>query len=178
MSTDTSPDTGVGMKRGPRAVAAGILFVAIPFAVGALGSLATIDNVNGWYALADKAFWTPPNWVFGPVWSVLYVLMGVAAWFVWREPNTRNRRIALGLFIAQLVLNAVWTPVFFAGFPLWGASAFWQGAIIIMVMDVLVLATMVAFSRIRLVAAVLLIPYWVWILYATTLNVYLAANNG
>lgn len=166
------------VKRGLRAVIAGILFVAIPFAVGALGSLATIDNVNGWYAVADKAFWTPPNWVFGPVWSVLYVLMGVAAWFVWREPNGKQRRLALGLFIAQLVLNAVWTPVFFAGFPLWGASAFWQGAVIIMVMDVLVLATMIAFSRVRVLAAVLLIPYWIWILYATTLNVYLAANNG
>lgn len=178
MNAELGADVSVDVKRGPRAVVGGILFVAIPFAVGALGSLATIDNVNGWYALADKAFWTPPNWVFGPVWSVLYVLMGVAAWFVWREPNTRPRRIALTLFIAQLVLNAVWTPVFFAGFPLWGASAFWEGAVIIMVMDLLVLATMAAFSRARLLAAVLLIPYWVWILYATTLNVYLAANNA
>ena len=168
---------GPGQRRGPRVVIALILFLLIPFAVGAFGSLTTVNNVDGWYAVADKAFWTPPNWVFGPVWSVLYILMGVAAWLVWRAPDQDGRRGALAVFVAQLVLNAVWTPVLFAGYPLWGASALWWGVGIIAAMDLLVLVTMVAFSAVRMTAAVLLIPYWVWILYATTLNVYLAANN-
>lgn len=164
------------MKR-KRSTLALVLFIAIPFVIGGLGSLATAGNVEGWYAQADKAFWTPPNWVFGPVWTLLYVLMGVSAWLVWRAADNRWRLPGLWLFIAQLALNAVWTPVFFAGFPLWGSPAFWQGAVIIMAMDVLVLLTMIAFSRVCMLAAVLLIPYWAWLLYATTLNIYLALNN-
>lgn len=154
-----------------------VLFLLIPFVVGGLGSLSTAGNVDGWYADANKAFWTPPNWVFGPVWTLLYVLMGVSAWLVWRESDSRWRKPGLALFIAQLALNAIWTPIFFSGFPLWGRAAFWQGAVIICVMDVLVLLTMLAFSRVRLLGAVLLIPYWAWLLYATTLNIYLAVNN-
>ena len=154
-----------------------VLFLLIPFVVGGLGSLSTAGNVEGWYAVANKAFWTPPNWVFGPVWTLLYVLMGISAWLVWREADSRWRRPGLALFIAQLVLNAIWTPIFFSGFPLWGRSAFWQGATIICIMDALVLLTMIAFSRVRMLGAVLLIPYWAWLLYASTLNIYLAVNN-
>ena len=150
-------------------VPAAVLFVLIPFVVGGLGSLSTAGNVDGWYKDADKAFWTPPNWVFAPVWSFLYLSMGIAAWLIWREADSRWRTISLRLFVSQLVLNAIWTPIFFSGYPLWGSSAFWQGAAIISFMDIVVLLTMIAFS--------LLLPYWSWLLYATTLNIYLALNN-
>jgi tryptophan-rich sensory protein len=164
--------------RGPgRSILALILFLLIAFAVAALGSLTTIQNVDGWYADAGKAPWTPPDAVFGPVWTVLYALMSVAAWLVWREPDSPRRRRALGAYVAQLVLNAVWTPVFFGLYPIAGAAALWVAFAIIVALDVVVLLTMLRFWRVRRLAAVLLIPYWAWVLYATTLNAAAAALN-
>lgn len=161
----------------PRSILALILFLGIAFGVAALGSIATFQNVQGWYAEADKAFWTPPNIVFGPVWTVLYTLMSVAAWLVWRRPASPARRRALGLYVVQLALNAVWTPVFFGLYPVIGITALWIALVIIVALDVMVLATMIWFWRVRRVAAVLLIPYWAWVLYATTLNAAIAIMN-
>jgi tryptophan-rich sensory protein len=162
---------------GPRSIVALVLFLAIAFGVAALGSIATFQNVEGWYAEADKAFWTPPNLVFGPVWTVLYTLMSVAAWLVWREPGSRERTRALAVYIAQLALNAIWTPVFFGLYPVTGVTALWFALAIILALDVMVLVTMLRFWPVRRAAAVLLIPYWAWVLYATTLNAALAIMN-
>jgi len=158
-----------------------VAFLAISYAVAALGSIATITHVDGWYADAEKAFWNPPNELFGPAWSVFYTLMAIAAWLVWRAPRREGSTIArsevrrpLTLYVAQLVLNAVWTPVFFGLYPLVGVSALWVALAIIIAMDVLVLLTMIAFWRVRRAAAVLLVPYWAWILFATTLNAAIA----
>jgi benzodiazapine receptor len=164
--------------RGIHSAVALVLFLAISFAVAGLGTLATIQNVDGWYADADRAFWTPANQVFGPVWTVLYTLMSVAAWLVWRQPVSAERRRALGVYVGQLVLNALWTPVFFGLFPFIGAPALWIAMVIIVALDVMVLVTMLRFWPVRRVAAVLLIPYWAWVLYASTLNFYLALHNG
>jgi tryptophan-rich sensory protein len=161
----------------PRSILALILFLGIAFGVAALGSIATFQNVQGWYAEADKAFWTPPNIVFGPVWTVLYTLMSVAAWLVWRRPASPARSRALGLYVVQLALNAVWTPVFFGLYPVIGITALWIALVIIVALDVMVLATMIWFWRVRRIAAVLLIPYWAWVLYATTLNAAIAIMN-
>lgn len=161
----------------PRSGLALTLFIAIPFIVGGLGSLSTFGNVDGWYAEAVKAPWTPPNVVFGPVWSVLYLLIGLGGWLAWREASSSWRTLGLRLYVVQLVLNAIWTPVFFSGFPLWGRDAFWQGVVIIVAMDVLVFIAIFAFSKINTASAVVLSPYLVWLTYATTLNVYLALNN-
>ncbi|MGN6501910.1 MAG: TspO/MBR family protein [Pseudolysinimonas sp.] len=161
----------------PRSAVALVLFLLIAFAVAGAGSLATFQNVDGWYADAEKAFWTPPNVVFGPVWTVLYTLMSVAAWLVWRRPDSPERRRALGVYVAQLVLNAVWTPVFFGLYPTLGAPALWLALGIIIALDIMVLLTMLAFWPVRRAAAVLLIPYWAWVLYATTLNAALAILN-
>jgi benzodiazapine receptor len=155
-----------------------VAFLAISFGAAAFGSTATIGNVDGWYADAEKAFWNPPNWLFGPVWTVLYTLMSVAAWLVWRERHRAPVRSALILYVAQLVLNALWTPVFFGLFPLAGAPALWIALVIILALDVAVLLTVVSFWRARRLAAWLLAPYWIWILYATTLNCALAALNS
>lgn len=157
-----------------RSALALVLFLAISAAVAALGSIATIRNVDGWYAGADIAPWTPPNEAFGPVWTVLYMLMSVAAWLVWREPPSRQRSTALGVYVVQLVLNCLWTPVFFGLFEVLGPLALWLALLIIIALDVLVLVTMLRFWPVRRLAAVLLIPYWAWVLYATTLNAYLA----
>jgi tryptophan-rich sensory protein len=161
----------------PRQILALLLFLAISAGVAALGSISTIQNVDGWYADADTAFWTPPSAAFGPVWTVLYALMSVAAWLVWREPVSRERRRALAFYVGQLVLNALWTPVFFGLYPVIGVTALWIALVIILILDVAVLLTMLRFWPVRRTAAVLLIPYWAWVLYATTLNAAAAILN-
>ena len=155
-----------------------VAFLAISFGVAALGSLATIQNVDGWYATAEKAAWNPPNAIFGPVWTLLYTLMSVAAWLVWRERKRVDVRPALTLYVVQLVLNALWTPVFFGLFPAIGGPALWIALAIILALDVLVLLTMLRFWPVRKAAAWMLVPYCAWVLFATTLNAALAVLNG
>lgn len=178
MSSPTSPASPSPADAGrARSVLVLVAFLAISFAVAALGAVSTIQNVTGWYAHADRAFWTPPNAVFGPIWTLLYTLMSVSAWLVWRERGTRDVRPALMAYVVQLVLNSLWTPVFFGLYPAAGSSALWIALVIIVAIDAMVLVTMLRFWAVRRVAAVLLIPYWAWVLYATTLNVYIAIKN-
>ncbi|PJJ72718.1 tryptophan-rich sensory protein [Diaminobutyricimonas aerilata] len=161
-----------------RSALALVLFLLIAYAVAAFGSLSTIANVDGWYAEAEKASWSPPNQLFGPVWTVLYALMSIAAWLVWRRRDRPGARAALALYVAQLVLNAVWTPVFFGAYPALGPAALWIAAAIIVALDVAVLLTMLRFRPIDRRAAWLLVPYWAWVLFATTLNVAAAVLNS
>jgi tryptophan-rich sensory protein len=154
-----------------------IAFLAISAAVALLGSLATIAQVDGWYADADRAPWSPPNWLFGPAWTVLYTLMSVAAWLVWRERHRVQVGPALGWYVGQLALNSVWTPVFFALYPAMGSAALWLAFAVIVVLDVAVVVTIGLFWRIRRAAALLLVPYLAWILFASTLNLYAALAN-
>jgi benzodiazapine receptor len=155
-----------------------IVFIAISFAVAAIGSIGTAGNVDGWYATAKKAPWNPPNFLFGPVWTVLYVLMSVAAWLVWRRRYSVDTRPALVAYVVQLVLNSIWTPVFFGLYPVMGPAALWLALAIIVLLDIAVLITMLRFWPIRKVSAVMLIPYWAWVLFATTLNAALAVLNS
>ncbi len=167
----------VSMSARPLQGLALVISIAVPFIIGGLGALSTDGNVEGWYADANVAPWTPPNWVFGPVWSVLYVLIGVSFWRAWRMPSSPTRTAGIRLFIWQLALNAIWTPIFFAGYPLIGPIAFWLGVIIILVMDVLVWMTIVKFKDVDIWSARLLIPYEAWLFIASTLNIYLAFAN-
>jgi tryptophan-rich sensory protein len=167
-----NPSRGTG-----RSILALVLFLVIAAAVAALGGLTTIGNVDGWYADAAKAPWTPPNVVFGPVWTVLYTVMSIAAWLVWRQPDGPGRRRALAMYVAQLAVNAIWTPVFFGLYPVIGVGALWGALLIILVLDLAVLTTILRFWRVSRLAAVLLIPYGAWVLYATTLNAAAAVLN-
>lgn len=155
-----------------------LTFLVISFGVAALGTIATIQNVDGWYATAEKAAWSPPNSLFGPVWTVLYALMSVAAWLVWRQRKRVNVRPALTVYVIQLVLNALWTPVFFGLYPLAGAPALWIALAIILALDALVLVTMLRFWPVSKPAAWMLVPYWAWVLFATTLNAAVAVLNS
>lgn len=146
-------------------------FLAAVAVVAVLGSLATVPNVDGWYADADKPWFTPPDGVFGPTWTVLYAAMAVAAWLVWRTPASRERSTALTLWWAQLALNLAWTPVFFA------AQLLWPAAVVIVLLDVLVAATLVASRWVSRPAALLLVPYLAWVVFATGLNVGVARLN-
>lgn len=156
------------ISRGPRqraALPALGIFLAAAAAVAVLGSLATIGNVDGWYADADKPGFTPPNWLFGPVWTVLYVLMALAAWLVWRRGGPT------ATWWVQLGLNLAWTPVFF------GLEQLWLGFVVIVALDVAVLVTLVVFAGFSRVAAWLFVPYLAWTLFATALNLGIAVLN-
>lgn len=133
------------------------------FAAAAVGGVASA-NAGGFYRQLARPGWAPPPWLFGPVWSVLYLLMGIAAWLVWRERGFRGARVALTLFVVQLAANALWTWLFFA----WrrGALAFGE----ILLLWVLIAATIVAFWRVRRLAGALLVPYLLWVSFATALT--------
>ena len=131
------------------------------FAAGAVGAVASVD-AGSFYAQLSKPSWAPPAWVFGPVWSGLYALMGVAAWLVWRSPG--SHRMALGLFAAQLAANALWSWLFFA----WKQGAL--AAVEVLVLVALIVATVAAFARISRAAALLLLPYLLWVSFASVLT--------
>jgi benzodiazapine receptor len=155
-----------------------LAFLAVAIAVAAIGSLTTIGAVDGWYAHADHVGWTPPNWIFGVVWTVLYAMIAVAGWLVWRMRYRRDVRTALTLYAAQFVLNSLWTPVFFGGYQLIGVAALWVAVVIIIALDLLVAATVASFWPASRTAALLLVPYLLWILYASSLNWGDAALNA
>ncbi|MFC7081223.1 TspO/MBR family protein [Halorussus caseinilyticus] len=131
---------------------------------GIVPSILTADEVATWYPTLAKPAFTPPSWVFGPVWTTLYLLMGVALYLVWQSDRGRLRRVALGVFGVQLVLNAAWTMVFF------GAQAILGGLVVILALLATILATMAAFARIDRRAVALLVPYLLWVGFATALN--------
>lgn len=125
---------------------------------------AAFVSIDGWYAALQKPSWNPPAWVFGPAWTVLYISMAVAAWLVWREGGWKAQGRALGLFLVQWVLNALWTPLFF-GLQRPGL-AFAE----IVILWLAIAATLAAFWRINKVAGVLLVPYLAWVTFAAALN--------
>lgn len=139
-------------------------FVAICFGVAALGGWATAGSVAEWYPTLRKPTWNPPSWVFGPVWTALYLAMAIAAWLVWRRVGWRGASGALALFGVQLALNAAWSPLFF------GLRNPLAGLIDIAALWLAVVATIVAFFRIAPVAGALLVPYGLWVSFATALN--------
>ena len=125
---------------------------------------AVFVSTDGWYAHLNKPLWNPPSWVFGPVWAVLYGMMGVAAWLVWCDGGWKRQPRALSWFVVQWALNALWTPLFF-GLHLSG-WAFFEMMMLWLALGV----TLALFWRVRRVAGILLIPYWLWVSFAAVLN--------
>ena len=138
-------------------------WLVLCLAAGALGAVASMDAAN-FYGQLSQPDWAPPASVFGPVWTVLYVLMAIAAWLVWRIGGFAHARRALSLFLVQLAVNALWSWLFFAWHR--GGLAFLD----ILALDALVLTTCAAFWRHRPLAGMLLLPYLAWVLFATALN--------
>jgi tryptophan-rich sensory protein len=129
-----------------------------------LGTWLTSRSVTTWYPTLVKPAWTPPGWVFGPAWTVLYVLMAFAAWLVWQERARYPAGRALTLYAAQLVLNVTWSGLFF------GLRSPGAGLVGISVLWVAIVATMAAFWRVHRLATWLLAPYLAWVSYAVSLN--------
>lgn len=140
-----------------------VAWLAVSFIAAAVGSAASIQ-AGPFYAQLVRPEWAPPPEVFGPVWTVLYALMGIAAWLVWRVGGFRAARTALALFFVQLAVNALWSWLFF-GWQM-GGAAFAN----IVLLWVLIVATLVAFWRVKPLAGVLLIPYLLWVGFASALN--------
>jgi tryptophan-rich sensory protein len=139
--------------------------VATPLAVGGLSSAFTLDGLKVWYRTLERPAWNPPDWVFGPVWTTLYLMMGIALLQVVRsDRDGGGRRLAIGLFAVQLVLNFGWSWIFFTHHDLGGAL------VEIVALWLAIVATIVAFGEVRRTAAALLVPYLAWTTFATVLT--------
>ena len=150
------------------------LFALVAWVLGSLGAglIGAVASTPGeWYAALDKPAWTPPSWVFGPVWTTLYLLMGVAAWLVWERRSVAGVTPALTLFVAQLAINALWSWLFF-GFHRIGSAP-----VDLVLLWVVLLAVIVLFWRIRPLAGALLLPYILWVSFAGILNASIWLRN-
>jgi len=141
-----------------------VLSISFCFVLGSSGGLITINEIPGWYATLQKPSFNPPNWLFGPVWTALYIMMGVAFYLVWRNPPSAARGKALSAFLVQFALNCAWTPVFFAMHQL-GAAL-----VVIVLMWLAIFRTIFLFAPFSKTASWLLVPYISWVSFATLLN--------
>lgn len=139
-----------------------IAWLVLCFAAAAIGGIGSA-NAPEFFSALNRPDWAPPAWLFGPVWTVLYAMMAVAAWLVWKTPDSSQRSRALGVFVAQLALNTIWSWLFFA----WrmGAVAFAE----IIVLWLMIGLTTLLFWRLQRWAAILLLPYWAWVSFASVL---------
>ena len=156
---------------GVRSAAALAACLAATFCAAAVGTLLSFDGVGGWYRTIAKPAWTPPGWLFGPVWTALYGMMAVAAWRVWRRDGLRESRLACVVFTAQLVLNAAWSWIFF-GLHRPGV-AFAE----ILLLWALIVVTAALFSVRDRIAGALMAPYALWVAFAAVLNATIAWMN-
>lgn len=138
-------------------------WLVICFATSAIGAIGSIQ-ARSFYVELIQPSWAPPGWLFGPVWTTLFAMMAIAAWLVWRSGGFSNNRLALSLFLLQLVVNALWSWLFFAwskgGLALADIALLW----------ILIATTIICFWRIRPVAGMLLVPYLLWVSFAAILN--------
>ena len=146
--------------------------IGVCLAAGFIGSIFTTASIPTWYTTLEKPSFNPPNWLFGPVWTILFILMGIFAFLVWRvglsEPNVR---IALIIFIIQLILNAFWSVAFF------GLRSPIAGLIVIIILWIAILLTILSFAKVSISAGILLIPYILWVSFASILNATIYVLN-
>lgn len=142
-----------------------IVSLLICFTAAALGNVFTISSIPTWYAGLNKPPFNPPNYLFGPVWTILYILMAISLFLVWKK-GLKDKKIkdAIKIFAIQLILNAIWSPVFF------GARNLFLAFIIIVVMWIFILKTIRAFAKIDKISSYLLYPYLAWVSFASILN--------
>ena len=148
-------------KRGPLSLAFFLLLILL---VQIVGGIWTRQSVETWYPTLAKASWNPPSWVFGPVWSVLYLMIAVSGWLLYNAPPSPKRNTALAFFAVQLTLNFIWSYLFFA------LRSPFLALIDSVLLLTFIILTLFAALKVHRLAALLLIPYALWAFYATTLN--------
>ncbi len=142
-----------------------VISLVTPQIAGGIGAIATRSSLSSWYAQLDKPSFTPPSWIFGPVWITLYILMGLSAFLVWHRGWDRlGVKPALTVYGAQLAVNTLWSWAFF------GNRSPLGGIVVIIVLWALILVTMIRFFRVSRLAGILLIPYFLWVTFAGVLN--------
>lgn len=165
-----------------RQILVAALFLAIVALIALVGSAASAAHVDGWYANAEKVSWNPPNWLFGPAWGTLYILIALSGWLVWRNAASEKQRHSssrvLTIFGLQLLFNAIWTPLFFAGYPMFGAVAWWAALIVMLLLIISVSWYAKAAAPVSSAAAWLMLPYLLWLLYAASLNIGIIVLNS
>jgi tryptophan-rich sensory protein len=141
-----------------------VIFILICFIVQIVGSLWTKETVSTWYPTLAKPSWTPPDWIFGPVWSCLYIMIAISGWLIYQAEDSDKRTAALILYGAQLALNFIWSFLFFSlRSPI-------LGLIDIILLCLLISLTIIKAWQVRPLASLLLIPYLIWVMYAASLN--------
>lgn len=141
-----------------------IISLIIPQLAGALGSFFTFDSLKDWYVVLEKPALNPPSWIFGPVWTILFLLMGFALYLVWKDEDMKSKGLAYWTFGIQMVLNALWSIIFF------GLNNPGIAFIEIILLWLAIVASIITFSKISKLAAWLLIPYILWVSFASYLN--------
>lgn len=142
-----------------------VICIAIPLIIGSISGILVSKNVTSWYKTLVKSTFNPPNWIFGPAWTLLYILMGIALFLVIKNGfNDSNVKIAVSVFALQLLLNAAWSPVFF------NLHQIFLALIIIVTLWLMIIATMFVFWRVNSVASMILVPYLAWVSFASLLN--------
>ena len=148
-----------------------IFAILISQLAGIIGSLFTITSTNSWYTTIIKPSFNPPNWIFGPVWTLLYLLMGISLYLILTTKKSKNRKIGLYLFFTQLVLNTLWSILFF------GLQSPLFAFIEIIILWLAILLTIIYFYKINKKASYLLIPYILWVTFAAILNLSIYSLN-
>ncbi|MGA2066812.1 MAG: TspO/MBR family protein [Thermoguttaceae bacterium] len=148
------------------------VFLVLCFAAAGIGGAVTTPKIDTWYATLVKPSWNPPNWIFGPVWSALYVCMAVAGWLVWRQDGLAGAKMALTLFAAQLAVNVLWSCIFF------GLERPGLACVEVLLLCLAIAATMLTFWRRARIAGILFVPYSAWVSFASVLNFTIWRLNG
>ena len=141
-----------------------VIAITLPLAAGAIAGFFTSGSVQGWYSSLVKPTFNPPNWVFGPVWTILYVLMGISFYLIWTQPVSKKRNSGIFVFWVQLTLNFAWSFLFFY-FHQTGLAL-----IEIIILWLLIVTMIIRFYQIKAIAAFINIPYLIWVSFATVLN--------
>ncbi|SEF82757.1 TspO/MBR family protein [Algoriphagus boritolerans] len=147
-----------------------IISLALPQLVGGLGAFFTFSSVKTWFPTLIKPGWNPPSWLFGPVWTLLYILMGIACFLIWKSDHPQKKAM-LKLYTAQLVLNALWSPAFF------GMQSPLLGLLVIIPLWVAIVLCIIQFRKASPLSSGLMVPYLLWVTFATALNTAILAMN-
>jgi translocator protein len=149
-----------------------VVWIVVCFAAAGIGGAVTTPKIGTWYATLVKPTWNPPNWIFGPVWSTLYFFMAIAAWMVWRQGGFVSAKLSLTLFGIQLILNVLWSCIFFGlqmpGLAFVEVHLLWASIAVVMV----------TFWQRSMIAGILFFPYLAWVSFASVLNFAIWRLNG